>query len=836
MGILDKINQSKIEKTNNPINTKEIFYSLNKQSGYEYLREAQGKFLDIWEERKNNRDIVGVLNTGAGKTLLGLLILLSKLREEKKPCVYLCPTRQLVDQVVDQANKFGIPVCKLSGALPISFLNSELILVTTFEKMFNGKTIFGIEGGNRETIEIGSIVVDDVHYCVERARKQFTLEIDKNTEAYNEIFNLFKDEIDYQSHAKLNSIKNNEGSVTQQIPYWAWQDKQSQVLRIIDDYYKDSNSTIRFSYKLIIDNLQNCQCFISGSKIEITPFNLPVYKIVSFNKANHRYIFSATINNKKLLMTDLDIDKTAIEEPIKIQDDEIGERLIIAPTKYSNHIDSTIILRYLSKFVREKPENIVVLVPSIYVAKKWMDIGGTIIQNNMSDALKSLKETKHNLFIFVNRYDGLDLAADSCHFLVLDGLPDWSTLQDKASANVKSTLSNMARRVEQGLGRTVRSAGDYSMVFLMGDDLIRFTSLKSNMKFFSKKTQGQLKLMYDLITPKEIKNNSPKDALMEVENSIDLCLNRNKDWINMYKSNMQKAEKEYSEYNPNIDMIEMEKKAFDLVENNKYQKAVKYLDNIITNFKLEKNEKAWYLQLKAEILYSIDSGLAHKFQTDAKNINSSLLKPKDYKYITKSAQTQQVKNIQKTINKYLNITDYIYNINTTLEKLNYSNNDVTYEQFEEAVANLGKILGFASTRPEKELGDGGPDVLWVADGYVIVNECKNQVEKNKISKKNMGQIEESINWTMTRYLDVNNTIGLIWQSNNKLEQDASGDKKIRVVTQEKLQELVTNVERFIDVIMMQEANGWKLNELSEIILKFNLDIKHFIDNYSVLLK
>ena len=49
------------------------------------------------------------MNTGSGKTLVGLLMLQSLLNEEIGPALYLCPTKQLVEQAYQTAREVGIP-------------------------------------------------------------------------------------------------------------------------------------------------------------------------------------------------------------------------------------------------------------------------------------------------------------------------------------------------------------------------------------------------------------------------------------------------------------------------------------------------------------------------------------------------------------------------------------------------------------------------------------------------------------------------------------------------------------------------------------------------------
>src|SRR5690625_7804172 len=89
-------------------------------------------------------------------------MLLSKLNEGQGPAVYLCPDRQLVNQAVEQAKIHNIPVVTLTNEpgkaaeFPLDFINEKAILITTFERLFNGKSVFGVEGfGYRPIQEIG---------------------------------------------------------------------------------------------------------------------------------------------------------------------------------------------------------------------------------------------------------------------------------------------------------------------------------------------------------------------------------------------------------------------------------------------------------------------------------------------------------------------------------------------------------------------------------------------------------------------------------------------------------------------------------------------------------
>ncbi|MGJ3495784.1 DEAD/DEAH box helicase family protein, partial [Piscirickettsia salmonis] len=63
---------------------REIFNALNKASDrFQYPRDVQSQVWKKWFDRRNSRNLVLKMNTGGGKTLVGLLILKSCLNEGK---------------------------------------------------------------------------------------------------------------------------------------------------------------------------------------------------------------------------------------------------------------------------------------------------------------------------------------------------------------------------------------------------------------------------------------------------------------------------------------------------------------------------------------------------------------------------------------------------------------------------------------------------------------------------------------------------------------------------------------------------------------------------------
>jgi len=69
------------------------------------LYDHQGQILRNYVARAQNvPDVALQLPTGSGKTLVGLLLAEWRRRKNRERVVYLCPTRQLVNQVVEEAS------------------------------------------------------------------------------------------------------------------------------------------------------------------------------------------------------------------------------------------------------------------------------------------------------------------------------------------------------------------------------------------------------------------------------------------------------------------------------------------------------------------------------------------------------------------------------------------------------------------------------------------------------------------------------------------------------------------------------------------------------------
>jgi len=824
------------------IDPTEIFKSLVHQEGYEYLRDIQKEFLDKWMERRTERDIVGKLNTGAGKTLIGLLMLQSKLNEGVSPVVYTCPDRQLVQQVLEQANLHSINVVTVSdnrdGAdLPVEFLNGEAILITTFERLFNGKSIFGVEGyGNRPPVSIGALLVDDAHSCIRKARQQCSIYVNRNHDLYKKILEFFEDELKLQGAGAFASLKTGEASVIKLVPYWAWHQKYDHVYNLLQKLLEEDDPAVKFAWGLIGDDIKNSECYISGTGLEITPLQLPIEKIPSFNNAQHRYFLSATFYNDTDLLKEFGVARGAIDNPIEVQEyGDVGERLIVAPKRYHPELVDDVIRPIIAQYANE--HNVVVIVPNSERANRWTQYKAEIVdKNNIDIATRKLKSFVGNLMVFVGRYDGVDLPGDSCRILVLDGKPTAQTLREKYYGMVRSGSvfldAQTAQIIEQGLGRAVRSGSDYCSVFILGESLVDFISIKNNRHYFGGATRAQIDFGVEVD-----RLSSDKDALAEIREAVNALLTRDPKWRKFHKDMILEAVSDRHKDAILMDLVDAERTAVQKFRGGDAAGGATLLLEFVEKNKerLSEADLAWYIQLSARMLDLVNPTRASDLQVKAKAISSRALNPRTtyYSKLTKT-RSLQVVNLQSWLRKYTTGTDVINGVELLISDLYYSP-ELDHNKFEDALYRIGEFLGFASQRPENDMGDG-PDNLWrTIDHTNWIIECKSRSTAEKVSRSDVEQLLHSISWHETVYGLDQPYVPIIMHPSRLLMEDAHPKSGTRIVSKQNLEKLRGVLRNLGQTLGSKSPTSWEERELEEVLAKLGLKHDMFLDRYTDLL-
>lgn len=291
-------------------------YSTLEGRRWSSLRPEQAEVLDQWYERRDEKDLLIRQNTGTGKTLTGLLIALSSMREAVGPAVYLVPHKYLIKQVVDEAKGACVPVTEDIDS--IEFVSQRAILVTTYHKVFNGFSVFGVEGIKDGRVCPGVIVLDDVHSSVPILKSQFSLRITNGCVLYEKVFHMFEEELKAQNKKAYNEIVSGDQERIIPIPFVAIQEKSEYLTDVIGEQVSEGavDDSFVFSWNLVADVLRYCSITVAASCIEIRPPCPDVRKIMGFMRAKRRVYLTATLQDVGALVTELGAGPESVERAI----------------------------------------------------------------------------------------------------------------------------------------------------------------------------------------------------------------------------------------------------------------------------------------------------------------------------------------------------------------------------------------------------------------------------------------------------------------------------------------------------------------------------------------
>ena len=158
----------------------------------------------------------------------------------------------------------------------------------------------------------------------------------------------------------------------------------------------------------------------------------------------------------------------------------------------------------------------------------------------------------------------------------------------------------------------------------------------------------------------------------------------------------------------------------------------------------------------------------------------------------------------------------------------------TAGNFESAFEELGTILGFQSSRPEKATRGAGPDNLWaIGSGEYLIVECKSEATVEKISKKYCDQLGGSTRWFSSEYKGENYQLTPVMvYPTNVLDSLATPVADMRVITPKKLESLKKQVRSLITGLVQGE--NWKnMKQIENLLTSCKLRGCDFVKNYTL---
>jgi hypothetical protein len=445
-------------------------------------------------------DVALQLPTGSGKTLVGLLVAEWRRRKFGERVVYLCPTKQLVNQVVEQADEqYGLSVTGFTGASsgydPASkaeYKSAERIAVTTYSSLFNTKPFFA---------DPQAIVVDDAHAAENYISELWTVRIDRKDfpALHAAVCSVLAPVIELTDSTKITGRWQSPGDS-------GWCNKlgtpqlakvRAELIEVLDSHVPDTK--LYFPWSMIRDHVHACHLYLGFKELLLRPLLPPTWAHAPFENAKQRIYMSATLGEGG------DLERVTGRKKIKRlavpqgwDKQGIGRRFFIFPGMSLKETETTKLRHDLMKIARRS----LVLVPSdkaetAIAADVKKALGFPIFSaESIEISKKPFVEAAQAVAVVANRYDGIDFPGDDCRLLFIEGLPRATNLQEQflMSRMGAAVLYNerVLTRVVQAVGRCTRSLVDYSAVVVVGEELTDYLIDQKRRVYMHPEMQAEL--------------------------------------------------------------------------------------------------------------------------------------------------------------------------------------------------------------------------------------------------------------------------------------------------------------------------------------------------------
>jgi hypothetical protein len=535
MGGVSPMDFSKLGSTRKPpapTDPIKIFATLPSLSGtFNDLWRGQDKALVGWHANRDKRDVVVSLNTGAGKTIVGLLIALSLVHEGLENVLYVCSTIDLVRQTSAEAKRNGIAhTTRVEGKFSNDlFETGRSFCITTYAALFNGYSTL------RNRFFPQAIIFDDAHVAEGLLRDAFTIQIGvrDNQELFDELAELFKPHFQELGVAGRfrDSLDRSRYSTSFVAPPGLY-DRSARLLEILLRHGIKDHEKLKYPFAWVEDHIEACAALFTHGVFELAPPFLPSLALDIFQQKIRRIYLSATLGSHTDFIRAFGRLPDVTIAPSN--DAGNGERLIVNGRKIKGGFQG----KFATKLV--KKQKAVIAVRDYDQAKNWSSLAEPPTRENFSEKLNEFRNANHGAFTLVSRVDGIDLPHDTCRVMIMDGLPSGTSLIERYQweylrmNNVHAV--RVANRLAQLFGRINRGRNDYGAFLIEGDELSKWLGNDRNLALLPPLLQKQIVIGREV--QEEFSISEPSQALELIER----VLGRDQGWLDYYQREVKLAE------------------------------------------------------------------------------------------------------------------------------------------------------------------------------------------------------------------------------------------------------------------------------------------------------
>lgn len=729
------------------------------------LWDYQSKMIDGYLDNFEKKSVALELPTGSGKTLVGLLIGEFRRRKNREKVLFLCPTNQLVHQVVEQADtKFGIKAVAFCGKQieysskdKVSYNTADVIGVTTYSSFFALNSFFK---------DPDILIMDDVHSCEEYLVSNWTVTITKENELFNELKELFKEYIRQDDLIYLTQ-DSSSNKWCDMIPTPLLLDKINDIKNIVENKLNTNNpnkkNIVYYSWQRIKDNLEECNFYMTNNMFLIRPWIAPTMTVDAFKDAKQRILMSATLGNSGELerITGIKkIDRLPIVNDFDIK--AMGRRFFVFPSLTLDEFEEEVVIELQNLFKRS-----VILVPDNNWQYTFEEIYKERLKNTIIFDAQDIEKgkdvfvkSKNAVVILSNRYDGVDFPGEESHMLLIHNIPQTVNLQERflvSCMGAKVLYDERIRtRIIQATGRCTRNINDYALVCIMGGSIENNITNEKYVENFPMELRAEINFGVQISK----KYNNIDELIENVKEFIE----QGEEWEKADDTivklrNKYKKDKDSNNKLPETGKIyaKLKKSAMLEVElqyllwKKCYEEAFDKINEIIDELNAPKLDgyKCYWEYMKGCIAYYYyrldkckNAGYKSKVIESFSNANkqyhtvkwlSNLKNRLDFGTVSELDNKENMGFIQQIEQEIISTKKSVLLKKIKEIQENLKSDDGN--KFESGHEQLGKVLGYISVNPKEE---SAPDPYWIIDGEcLIVSEDKIYKidEKDKCVKK-----------------------------------------------------------------------------------------------------
>lgn len=727
-------------KRSRPTAPEDIFKSLTLRGSVENMWGPQVEAVRGWDAIRAESDVIIEMTTGGGKTLAGLLIGQSLVNETNGKILYVCATKQLIEQTAARAQECSISLATYFGGNWTernAFDGCTGVCITNYAAVFNGLSIFKKEN-------LRGIIFDDAHVANNAIRGQFAIRIDREHAAFRPIANCFRDYFSRNNQQQFEEALQGFPLALLFVPQFEMKRQAKMISKILLDNSVTETKETLFAWAHLKDHLGLCTLLLSGTGIEITPPVLPLFTLPYFGPDTRRVYLTATLPSQVEFLRTFGVLKAKRVTPGGKSGE--AQRLFVFTPGLDDEGQRTEVVSLTNK------QKTCVICPSTPAAEAWPPPAIRFESAHGHAAIEAFSDSAEpQKLVLVARYDGIDLPGDACRVLVLDGLPVGSSLIDRFLDQglkvERLRAAHTAARIVQAIGRIFRSNTDHGAVILCGDGLQSWLRDPNNQRYMPKLLQQQVQFGIELRRMVDESKATFADLLKAV-------LSGRKDWDELYSNHVGAFDVVSQPEDPAwfSELVTGERDAYAKLWSRNFPLAASAYGLLADQAdKHDRRLAAWYRHWQGCAAdWNGEDVQATRVFLAAANERVELGRPsaKGGSIVSGESVTPgwQAKAVAKLFTA--NRGKLRVRLQSITADLNYGPETKKVEQ---ALHELGHFLGLEASRPDNEKKTG-PDVLWrcVGEKGGAALESKTNKQPNGQYQKvdDIGQFDDHI-----RYLE-----------------------------------------------------------------------------------